>query len=456
MYGYGTQTHGPRSVPARARCDRHASSPAAARSACRRPRATSIARSRCWRKTSCSRGSTRRRSTSSSGARSTSSQTELNSTHSIAVQQAAQKLLPFNDPELRQPDDGRNARPLARRGQGVLRENDAPRSRDDRRRRQRDRGAGARVDRARRSAAGTPTGPPPAVDLPPVPLNRPGDVKIPLPSIHQDYVTLEQLVPLPRSSPQYYPLVLGNAVLGGGSLGPEQSRLFRDIRQNAGLVYSIDSQFVSGGTRSRFSIEFACARRQRGRIESMVNDELAQLRKEPIGDFELGLMKASMVRRVVLGAAVGEGYRPSPARTTRRTAYRSTNRISTRSTCWPPTRTRSKPPSPPTSTPKTSSARSKGRNVTSYRIRALAAVLAGVAFWPHGCRPVLPSTWRSERRRARSWSSSISNMRPSPRGISSSTSMPAPTTTTRPSIAPSTPKTRSAGRASRLSKAASS
>ena len=124
------------------------------------------------------------------------------------------------------------------------------------------------------------SGPAPAVDLPPVPLNRPGDVKIPLPNIHQDYVTLEQLVPLPRSAPQYYPLLLGNTVLGGGSLGPEQSRLFRDIRQNAGLVYSIDSQYVSGGARSRFSISFACAEGNEPRIEAMVNAEIAQLRKD--------------------------------------------------------------------------------------------------------------------------------------------------------------------------------
>jgi zinc protease len=155
------------------------------------------------------------------------------------------------------------------------------------------------------------TGPTPVVDLPPVPVNPPGEVKVPLPNIHQDYVTLEQLVPLPRSAPQYYPLLLGNTVLGGGSLGPEQSRLFRDIRQNAGLVYSIDSQFVSSGARSRFSIEFACAQGNESRIESLVGDELAQLRKEPIGDFELSLMKASMVRRVVLGdsstAQIGQG-----------------------------------------------------------------------------------------------------------------------------------------------------
>ena len=238
-------------------------------------------------------------------------QTELNSTHTAAVQQAALKLLPFNDPELRRPsvagmqaitlDDVKSYYTKTMRPDLttiVVVGNVSV--------------AQARATIDRTFGGWKAVGPPPVVDLPPVPMNPPGDVKIPLPNIRQDYVTLEELVPLTRSSPQYYPLVLGNAVLGGGSLGPEQSRLFRDIRQNAGLVYSIDSQYVSGDTRSRFSIEFACAQNNEAHIESLVNDELAQLRKEPIGDFELSLMKASMVRRAVLGAssasAIGERF----------------------------------------------------------------------------------------------------------------------------------------------------
>jgi zinc protease len=229
-------------------------------------------------------------------------QTDLNSTHSVAVQQAALKLLPFNDPELRQPtvagvqglslDQAKAYYAKTMRpdlATIVVVGNVTP--------------AQARASIERAFGGWHATGPTPVVDLPPVPLNPPGDVKIPLPGIRQDYVTLEQVVPLSRSSPQYYPLVLGNTVLGGGSVSPEQSRLFRDIRQNAGLVYSIDSQYASNGARSRFSIDFACAEGNEPRIESMVDDELARLRKEPIGDFELGLMKASVVRRVVLGDA---------------------------------------------------------------------------------------------------------------------------------------------------------
>jgi zinc protease len=238
-------------------------------------------------------------------------QTELNGSHSLALQQAAAYLLPFGDPELRRPtvagmqaislDDlkayyAKTMRPdLATIV--VIGNVTVPQAR-------------AAVERA--FGGWHASGPAPELDLPAIPLNPPGDVKVTLPRIRQDYVTLEEVVPLSRSAAQFYPLLLGNVVLGGGALGPEQSRLFRDIRQNAGLVYSIDSQFVSSGARSRFSIEFACAPENEARIEALIRDELTQMRTQPIGDFELALMKGSMVRRTVLGdasvASIGQGF----------------------------------------------------------------------------------------------------------------------------------------------------
>ncbi len=228
-------------------------------------------------------------------------QTEQNSSHSIALQRSAAKLLPFNDPELRQPtvagvqalslDDVRAYAAKTMRPDlatiVVVGNVTGDRAR-------------AAIEKA--FSGWHASGDTPALALAAVPRNPPGDVKLDIP-VTQDYVTLEQVLPLGRSSPQYYPLLLGNAILGGGSLGPEQSRLFRDIRQNAGLVYSIDSQFVARGARARFSIEYACAPYNSARIQSLVENELAQLRTAPVGDFELGLMKASMIRRVILGDA---------------------------------------------------------------------------------------------------------------------------------------------------------
>jgi zinc protease len=231
-------------------------------------------------------------------------ETELNSSHAIASQQAAEKLLPFGDPELRRPTvagvqalslddvqayDAKTIRPDLTTIV-VIGNVTADHARDQ---------------IVRDFGDWHATGDPPALDLPAVPRNQPGEVKLSIP-VEQDYVSFEQVLPIGRSSAQFYPLLLGNAILGGGSLGPEQSRLFRDIRQNAGLVYSIDSQFVAHGARARFSIDYACDPRNAAHIQSLVEGELTQLRTQPVGDFELGLMKASMIRRVVIGdASVG-------------------------------------------------------------------------------------------------------------------------------------------------------
>jgi zinc protease len=116
-------------------------------------------------------------------------------------------------------------------------------------------------------------------------------------------VTLEQTVTAGRSSPAYYPLTVGNAVLGGGSGGPEQSRLFRDLRQNAGLVYSISSEYTADRTRAVFSISFASLPQNEKLITSSIETEISKLQTELVPDFELSLVKAALVRKTVIAAA---------------------------------------------------------------------------------------------------------------------------------------------------------
>jgi zinc protease len=229
-------------------------------------------------------------------------ETSLDSSHTIALIQSSQKLLPPGDPELRQPslesvngltlDDvekyyAKIARPdLATI---VVIGNITP-------------------DRARSVVEAAfanwlATGAPPSLDLPPIPINEPGDVKITLPAFGQDNVTLEQIVAVTRSAPQFYPLLLGNAMLGGGSVGPEQSRLFRDLRQNTGLVYSIDSSLAASATRAKFAVEYACLPQNEPRITARIGEEIDRLGKEPAGDFELSLTKSSVVRKTTIDAA---------------------------------------------------------------------------------------------------------------------------------------------------------
>ncbi|GAC1407656.1 MAG: pitrilysin family protein [Candidatus Velthaea sp.] len=146
------------------------------------------------------------------------------------------------------------------------------------------------------------TGALPDLELPALPVNPPGDVRLQLP-ISQSIVQLQQIVPLSRTSAQTYPLLLGTAILGGGSLGPEQSRLFRSLRQNAGLVYSVDARYSPRRARSTFNVEYACAPQNQARIGALVDSEIERMKTEPVGDFELALAKASIVRQTVLGEA---------------------------------------------------------------------------------------------------------------------------------------------------------
>jgi zinc protease len=142
----------------------------------------------------------------------------------------------------------------------------------------------------------------PKLDLPPLPLNRSGHVEISV-QANQDYTRLEQVVPIPPADAQAYPLLLGNAILGGGTLGPEQSRLFRDLRQSTGLVYTVDSQLAPHRGGYQFTLEFACLPDNEQRITSLIDNEIERMKTEPVGDFELSLAKASLVRRTLIAGS---------------------------------------------------------------------------------------------------------------------------------------------------------
>jgi zinc protease len=147
------------------------------------------------------------------------------------------------------------------------------------------------------------SGPPPALELPQVPLNPASEVRLHVPSLNQDVVTLTELVAVEPLSSKAAAMRVGNTIFGGGSLGAEQSRLFRDIRQNAGLVYSIGSDFSPRKTRSQFEINFASTPGNRERIEKLISDEIARMQTTMAGSFELSLAKAAMVRRGLVDRA---------------------------------------------------------------------------------------------------------------------------------------------------------
>jgi zinc protease len=144
------------------------------------------------------------------------------------------------------------------------------------------------------------TGPKPVVDLPPAPPNKSGIVAVPDASRVQDRVLLAQNLALARADADYYPLQLGNAVLGGSFYS---TRLSIDLRKRSGLVYSVESILQAGRTRSVYLIQYASDPENVARAANLALQELAAMQTAPVGADELTRVKAYLLRQIPLGEA---------------------------------------------------------------------------------------------------------------------------------------------------------
>jgi len=144
------------------------------------------------------------------------------------------------------------------------------------------------------------TGPAPKTALPPVPLNASGARTVPDRSRVQDRVTLAETLGLKRSDPDYYALQLGNAVLGGGFYS---TRLTRDLRKDAGLVYSVQSRLEFSQTRGLYLVEYACDPQNVLKVHGLVAEELRRMQRAPASADEILRAKALILRRIPLEEA---------------------------------------------------------------------------------------------------------------------------------------------------------
>jgi zinc protease len=148
------------------------------------------------------------------------------------------------------------------------------------------------------------SGPKPDTDYPPVPPNKPSAAVVPDASRVQDEVTLAQTVGITRTDPDYYPLQLGNHVLSGAFYA---SRLSTDLREKAGLVYTIESFIEAEKTRSVFGVFYACDPPNVSRARTMAEQDLRDMQKAPVTADELRLAKTLLVRRIPLSEASVDG-----------------------------------------------------------------------------------------------------------------------------------------------------
>jgi zinc protease len=146
----------------------------------------------------------------------------------------------------------------------------------------------------------TAHGPAPDIELPRVPPNPPAVRAVPDASRVQDRVTLAQTLGLARSDPEYYALELGNSVLGGAFYS---TRLSRDIRKEAGLVYYVESGLAFSRTRGLYRVEYGCDPENVARVQDMVAEEIRRMQRAPVTADELLRAKALMLRRIPLAEA---------------------------------------------------------------------------------------------------------------------------------------------------------
>jgi len=144
------------------------------------------------------------------------------------------------------------------------------------------------------------SGPKPNVVLPPVPANKAKAVNVPDSSRVQDDVQLAQELEMNRFSPDYYALQLGNHVLGGGFYA---TRLYRDLRQKAGLVYTVEDSLDAGETRAVYSISYGCDPKNVSKAREMVEQELVDMQKNNVTPAELQQAKALLLRQIPLAEA---------------------------------------------------------------------------------------------------------------------------------------------------------
>jgi zinc protease len=140
----------------------------------------------------------------------------------------------------------------------------------------------------------------PKTDLPAVPPNRPSQSLVPDISGVQDSVTLAQTIGVTRKHPDYYTLELGNHVLSGAFYA---SRLYRDLREKSGLVYTVGSAIEAGKNRSLFRISYGCDPPNVAKARAIVEKNLRNMQTTPVTSDELRRAKILLLRQITLAEA---------------------------------------------------------------------------------------------------------------------------------------------------------
>ena len=148
------------------------------------------------------------------------------------------------------------------------------------------------------------SGPKPEVDLPRVGDNKASAAAVPDRSQLQDTVNLSEMVGITRFDPDYYPLQLGNHVLGGGFYA---TRLYHDLRQVSGYVYNVDVRLNAQKTRTIYTVTYGCDPQNVSKARDLIRRDLIAMREENVTPAELQQAKALLLRQIPLAESSENG-----------------------------------------------------------------------------------------------------------------------------------------------------
>jgi zinc protease len=139
-------------------------------------------------------------------------------------------------------------------------------------------------------AANLPKGeaPPPLPKV--VDLTAGKEIVIPHPA-SQSHILIGQ-PGMTRDDPDYFPLLVGNYVLGGGGF---DSRLIKEVRQKRGLSYSVYSYFMPLADKGAFQLGLQTRREATEEALKVVRDTLSSYLTEGPTDAELKQAKDNLV-----------------------------------------------------------------------------------------------------------------------------------------------------------------
>lgn len=149
----------------------------------------------------------------------------------------------------------------------------------------------AEAERIAERLVGTLPSGEPAGAMPPVGEGSPGaEVRIAHPA-SQSHILLGMPM-LTRADPDYFPLYVGNYVLGGGGF---VSRLYDEVREKRGLAYSVYSYFMPMRQPGPFMVGLQTSKDQTDKALEVVRSTLRRFVAEGPSAEELAAAKANLV-----------------------------------------------------------------------------------------------------------------------------------------------------------------